>query len=549
MTSIKVAGKLLTAAVDERKLTYLLLPFGEEGRTNRGVVTAAKGVITVPGERLKANIEHDRTRPVAWLEASEEEDGIHAVVEVARTSAGDDLLAEAAAGLRTGISVEIDDTVIRDGAIVAGVLSGAGFVTDPAFPSARLAAADVGDLPPDFPVYSLPSESSTESTEEIVVDGVTYVVVRKSTSTTTVEPKDQPEAAPETPDDAPPSDDAAPAAGSETDVTAPVNAGAAPAAAPDGLHAAKTTPAAPATPSKPKTLEEAAARLAAAFQSGGDTALTAALVDITDANVPGSAIASPDWLGQVWEDAPYERLYIPLIRSGVLTSWKANGWRFATKPFVAKYTGNKTDVPSSGMTAEPVNYGIQRWANAADIDRRYVDFSDQELIAAFIRANVESYKEVTDLDTLDQILLAADAVTPGAVPTGISPAVAAVADGALALLADHLRPSAAIVGADLFRDLLLTPKDKISEFLSESFGLQGGETAGFRIVPSAEADMTGQVVVLDGRTVELREYGSGTPVNVQAENVAKGGVDVAVFGYTSFRVLRDGGVRQLDLSV
>lgn len=515
MPALQLAGTLLTAAEDTRTLTYRLLPFGEPGHTSSGLITAAKGAVTLPDGPVVANLEHDPTRPIAWLTASETDEEIMATVKVAQTTAGDDLLVEAREGLRTGISVEISDSVIRAGRLISGALTGAGFVTSPAFPSAQLIAADAGDLP-----------------DTLEVNGATYV---------------RQDATP-TPDDTASPDSAAPAAGSENTVTAPVTAATAPAAAPEGLTASTLTKAA-----KPRDIDEAAGLLAAAFKAGGDRALTAALVDIThddgdnDGDGLGEITATPDWLGQVWEDAPYERIYIPLITGGTLTNWSASGYRFTTKPTVAKYTGNKAAVPSTGLAAERVSYGVQRWANAADIDRRYVDFSDQEIIAAFIRANVESYKEVTDLDTLAELLAAADAVVPGTVPVGVNPAVAAVADGALALLADHLRPSAAIVGADLYRDILLTPKDKITEFLSESFGLEGGSTAGFRIVPSAETDMLSQVVVLDGRTVQLREFGGGTPVRVQAENIGNAGVDVAVFGYTSFRVLRDGGVRQLDL--
>lgn len=536
--TIKTFGTLLKANLDDRVLTYRLLPFGETGRTSAGAVTVTAGAVTIPEDvtALVCNMEHDRTRPVGkFVTVTETDDGLDASVRVAGTTTGDDLLLEASEGLRTGISVEIDNPVIRAGKLLAGVLSGAGFVTNPAFPSAQLTAAeDLGDLPD----YLQPSESHSENTEEVVIDGVTYV--RKTTSDYKTEVSRK------TNDDNNAAEDAADV---ENDVTNSVSA-AAPVAAPEGgLTASNVSK----NDNKPKTLEAATALMASAFTKGGAGALTAALVDIThddgdnDGDGLGEITAQGEWLGNVWEDAPYERLYIPLIKSGVLTSYKASGYRFVTKPVVAKYSGNKAAVPSTGLTAEPVNYGFERWANAADIDRRYVDFSDSEVIAAFIRANVESYKEVTDVETLVDILASADAVTPGSVPTGIDPGIAAIADGAIALISDGLRPSGAIVGTDLYRSLLLTPKDKVSEFLAESFGLESGSTLGFRIVPSAHADAQSKVTVLDGRTLELREFGGGVPVRVEAENVANGGVDIGVFGYTSFRVLRDGGVRTVDL--
>src|SRR5690606_33044775 len=104
-----------------------------------GRVTASAGSLTLPESPsdLVANMEHDRTRPVArGVALDETDDGLTATLRVARTTAGDDLLVEAREGLRTGISVEIDDPVIKGGALVGGTLTGAGFVTEPAFPSA-----------------------------------------------------------------------------------------------------------------------------------------------------------------------------------------------------------------------------------------------------------------------------------------------------------------------------------------------------------------------------------------------------------------------------
>jgi len=533
MDTLELYGTLLAAEDDV--LTYLLLPWGEEGRTSLGKVTASRGALTIPDdlEGMFGNLEHSpRLKASRPVRIEETDAGLVASVRPDDTPLGRALAAEIAAGERSGISVEVERPVIRGGRLIAGALSGYGHTEAPAFPSAVLVASDAGELPDGM----ADQDSTTETTETIVVDGVEYV--RKTTSTYTTETT----RADGEGDD--PQEDPAVDTTTTTPATAPAG----------GLAASRAATARKPEKAGPKTLEEAAALLASAFRSGGHQALTAALVDIThddgdnDGDGLGEITANVEWLGEVFNEAPYERLYIPLIQSGTLTSYAARGYRFATLPVVAKYAGNKAAVPSTGITAEPVSYGMQRWANAADIDRRYVDFSDSEVIAAFIRANVESYKEVTDVETLLDIIAAGDAVTPGTVPTDVDPAVAAIADGALALLADGLRPTGAIVGSDLYRGMLLTPKDKITEFLAESFGLEGGSTAGFRVVPSALADAQGTVSVLDGRTLQLKEFGGGVPVRVQAENIANGGVDIGVFGYTSFRVLREGGVKTLTVA-
>ena len=48
MTNIQSYGELLTASEDDLTLTYRLLPYGEEGHTNLGSITASKGVLQLP---------------------------------------------------------------------------------------------------------------------------------------------------------------------------------------------------------------------------------------------------------------------------------------------------------------------------------------------------------------------------------------------------------------------------------------------------------------------------------------------------------------------
>ncbi len=156
---MRVAGTLLSASTEDRTLTYRLLPFGEPGRTSLGKVTVSAGVVQLPADvtSMSANLEHDRTRPVAkFVSVTETDEGLDAVVRVLATSAGNDLLVEAAEGVRTGISVEIDAPVIKAGNLQAGVLDGAGFVTNPAFPSAQLVAADTAPEPKEPAVPNPP---------------------------------------------------------------------------------------------------------------------------------------------------------------------------------------------------------------------------------------------------------------------------------------------------------------------------------------------------------------------------------------------------------
>lgn len=527
MTTMKMAGRLLKASADDRVLTYLLAPFGEPGRTNLGKVKLTASSLTVPDDvsGLVVNLEHQPTQPVGkFVRVEATAAGYEADVRLLATKAGDDALMEAREGVRTGISVEIDDPVTRKGQLLAGRLSGAGLVAQPAFPSAQLVAADAGDLPDDFPEYSLPGESTSESTEEVVINGVTYVVKRTSTSKTEVEAKT-------TPEDQPQGDNAAPAAEEENTMGNSLTAAAVAAAGVQPLKGATKT----------RGAEEVFRLLASSFKTGGETKLMAALTNVVhddgdnDGDGLGEIAASPEWLGEVWARVPYVRKWISLIASAPLTSYRQVGFHFGTKPLVAQYSGNKAEVPTNGMTATPITYGVIRWAHAADLDRRFVDFGDQDVIRAFIEAQNESYKKVTDEYVHDQLFATGAAFTPGDVPAGVDAGLAAIVDGALTLVGNDLNPTFAIVGSGLYRNLLFTLEQKGLKFLTMALGLEEGALDGFQIRPSGRAAATNKVLVGDGSTVVFKEFGGGSPLRVDAEDVAHGGRDLGLFGYTSLQ--------------
>jgi len=517
VSTIQAHGKLLTASVEDRVLSYLLLPYGEPGRTNVGKVTASKGVLKLPEDAstLLANMEHDRKRPIGRFVSIEEQDqGLVASLRVANTSVGNDLLAEAAEGLRTGISVEIDNPVIRQGQLLGGSLSGAGVVTDPAFPSAQLVAADAGDLPEGIE-YTAPVESSDTREELVVIDGVTYKRVTTSThKTETTVVEGEPTG----------SQDAEQSAGSENDVSTQL---AAAAAAPQGLHAANVN-------KEDKSANEVFKLLASEYRAGGERRMLAALSDIVPGDILG--LEQPQIVGELWSGRAFVRKVIPLFNHADLTSFKVQGWRWVTKPVVAAYAGNKAAVPSNSVETAPVSIDAERIAGAHDIDRKFKDFGDAAFFEAYYKAMTESYAQVSDAAVLADVITAAGApVVGGSVPTGVAPGMAKIVDGALAVLNDaNALPTFAVVATDLYRALLLTRQDDTLTYLNAALGLEDGTVGSFRVVPSG-AITAGQVLVGAREAVTVHELGQ-TPIRVEAENIANGGVDAGVFGYYAVNV-------------
>lgn len=526
MTTITAAGRLLTASIGDRILSYLLLPFGEEGRTSAGRVTAAAGSVTIPDTHVVANLEHDRTTPAAVSTVIEETPaGLTASFRVLPTSVGDDLLVEASEGVRTGISVEIDNPVIRDGQLLAGVLSGAGFVTAPAFPSAQLVAADAGDLPDELPPDS---DEHSESTSVIVIDGVEYV--RKTTSTYTTETTPKGDTEPDSGEDE-----------SETTEETPVTARTTK-TAPASLLARRGT-AKTQQPTTGHTHRDIARVLASAFanndasllasigdQLRGVSTLFAALSDVKYDGTGGLAptITLPDWLGLLWSGKKYERKIVPLFSHGDLTSLTMKGWKWGTKPVMATWAGNKANVPSGPVTVEPYEKKASRYAGGHDHAREYRDFDTPEYWEGYFEAMTESYARLTDEATAVDVIAAATAVPSGTVPAGVAPGLVKVVDGALSML-DVATPTFALLHPALWREVLLTPTDKALEYLSSSLGMESGSLDGFRLIPWAGLS-AGSVLVGAREAATVKEL-PGVPIRVEGLDLVKGGIDTALFGY------------------
>jgi hypothetical protein len=505
---MRLHGTLLAADQASRILRYRLLPFGEPGYTNVGKVTAGPGCLQLcAAEDFVLNLQHEKHRPLGiGVELAESPAGLDVAVRILATTAGDDLLVEAAEGVRTGVSVEVDGPVVRAGRLVGGRVSGGGAVVDPAFASARLVASELPDAPDD---------GTTSPDNQPDTSGDTPAVSPPLTS-------DDDEDDPDTTDT--PEEDMEPDDQGQT---------AAPVATAPRLAASRKR-----QPDKPLTFMQAMhaivrlkagdhsdlARLESAntlFAAFGD-----ATTSVTSADV--DAASQPQWLGEVWSPAEYTRRIIPLITSAPLTSLRLEGFRWVEKPTVAKYPGAIAEINSTPVSLAPVNEAAQRWAGGNRLDRAIFDFPDAGVLASYLRMLNLSYAQETDEDCLAVLLAEAAPVTPGGVPSGQAPGWAALVDAALALV-DYGTPSFAVVAKDLWRDMAFTTQDDALSFLTQSLGLTEGAFAGFRIVPHPNIP-AGQLMA--GIKAASTHYElPGSPLRVNAQAIAVGSVDEAVFGY------------------
>jgi hypothetical protein len=541
----------LTADLDTRSVTGLLLPYGEEGRSNLGRVKVKPHAVTIPRDHsaMVANLDHDRTNPVAvFTNVIDTDAGAVASFRIAATPEGDELLADlaSAAPKRRKLSAEVAGIVIRAGEIIAGRLFGAAFVENGAFPSAALMAEDVGEATAE------PQEkegTTMEHDENNPQCGCAACVAGRQ----------------EAP--APAAEAAAAAAPAEPAAAAAAPVPALMASAPKGQ------PIQPRLEVKPRgnTLQQVAYALAGYFASGdkhyldaiepserdGST-LFAALNDIkiSGASQVGTNITVPQWLGKVWADRTFIQRFVPLMTPQTLTSLDVKGWDWNTKPKGGTWSGNKANVPSNQFTTSPITGTANRWAMGHDHAREFVDFPQPGYWESYFQAGADDFAEWEDDLALAAIVGGA---TAGAIEVGDAPATwdgsdgtMYLVDGALALIARGIVPEYAVMGSDLYRGELLQNDNKVIETLSLSLKLDEGQLENFRIIPAPSVRYDGSTptgmdgVVIVGAKGAMSHFRlPESPIRTRALDQVKGGVDDAMFGYTLDLVNKAAGLQMV----
>lgn len=482
-TKLRAVGQLLAESRTDRIRRYRLLPFGEVGRTNKGQLLASAGSVTVPPEPQRVNIEHDKTRPVGTMTTTEDAEGLLTEVQYANTTAGTDALEEADAGLRTGISVELDKPVVRNGRLISGTLAGAGLVADPAFPSAQLTASVPDEGTADTNQEegnSLPPEGTPAGTPALTADSLNQLL-------------------------------ASFAAG---------NVGGAPEPGPDtSLHGVTT-----------------------ALSDFGRGQLTAAALDVVTKADVFDKVNVPQYVGELKSKRRYIPRYMPLVDSQDLTSSVLTGWRWTPgkTPTVGDWTMTATgtipnealaDIPTNEAVLETVTANAAYLAGGHQISRIHYDLPTPGFLESYIRESDDDFMRKLDAKVLTNLTTPANQTAVVAAGNDATNVWTKLILGAHNVLEVDL-PEWALIGPDLWRQALATTKLEALELLSSALGLEEGDLAKFRLVgaPASQTSLNGTVIVGSKSCATLHTLPGG-PTRVEAINVQKGSVDNGVYGY------------------
>lgn len=515
LTGSPTVDQLATAGLEDRTIAGLVLPYGPGGSTSIGVVTASVGSVRLPPDlsRVKLLSGHS-TDPAGAVpvgvavSADETEDGLRMTFRVGSTAAGDTALLEASEGLRDGLSVELfGPRLDARRHLTDGLITAVSLVPVPAFEDARVTAGRE-----DTETDGDPAEDDTENESG----------------------------------DTMPQDQAARNAGDNasaekhggTDGTASTSStgetgetGELTAAQAAGLTAGQAGRI--VTGNRPLSLAQATDAIASLVAGTPDA--TAALEDITSSGVL-SALA-PAWLGELWSGIPFTREVVPTFSPGVLRGRKAHGWRWVTKPTVADYAGDKTDVPSNPVATEAVEVEAKRLAGAHDIDRAFWDFGDTEVINGYFAAMTQSYAIESDDRAARFAVASAAGNTLEAQPDLIH--AAAKARQAIKLATRTEATTYLVHPDDAFGLLAITTLDNPAYL-----DLLGVDPSKFLTSDQAKK---GSVIAYAKPAMTFFEL-SGSPIRVQAEHIAKGGRDAALFGYYATLLNDQRGVVEVPIA-
>lgn len=466
-----------------RTMTGRILPWDEIGRTNQGATKFAPGAINVPKDitRVKLLAGHSPNGvPVGHATSWESKaDGLYMTFQLGSSDAATASLTAAAEHTIDAFSIEAQAYERKGTTVTRSILNAVALVPLPAYANARVDTVNASAPAPEPPAGTDPGNDTGNDTESTKPEGT---------------------------DDGDPDDN-------DKETTMGKNL-LRPGVMPGSATAATKTEEVHAS------VDDVLTYIGASVRGDSTVELQGELTDITDASMTDRA--APQWLGQLWDGVVYQREVIPLFTNKPLTARKAKGFRWVTKPGVAKWAGNKTEIPSRGASLEPVERNSQPWAGGNDLDRSFFDFGETEFLREYWEAMNESYAFETDQDFARFISTSATVID------GTAESIThAVARGGIKVKnAVHQQANAVLINPDDFESILNLSMLDAPKYL-ELF-----PTADPSKWVSSDFVDRGEVIVGQKAAATFFEL-PGSPLRAQAEHIAKGGRDAALFGYTS----------------
>lgn len=484
---------------DARTIEGTIVPFNIDARrTSYGKpVRFTPGCLIVPKDlsRVKLLEDHDHGRPVGYaLSLDQNDTHARARFQVPPGAAGDQALAAARDHLRDGLSVGVDirrGNLSEDGntyIVSEAVINEVSLCSIPAFEDARVTRVTASQQQPTDPADD-PDEPDEDDVDDQDTD----------------------------PDDVDPDEDTQ----EETNMPKPKTPAGQFNQAP-AFHGTKT--------GSKITLSAAFDAIAAAVQTASSASeVQAALTDILPAADVGKGLLTEAQIGELWQARGAETPYVDFAytRKQLTSGLKMMGWAWNARPSVGDYTGNKTEIPSSTASTKPIEASVARMAGGWDVDRIYVDLADGAMLNELVNMAIQDYGDKINAKARAGLLAAATTVTTNDLDlSGVLTSVGA-ASTEIGARIDYLA-----MAADVWSDFAGLTALEVPWWLRTTEGINIGQSQGNvgNVKLWVDPDLTaGTWVAGDKRAANW--WDKNPPIRVQAVDLPRGGVDVAVFGY------------------
>jgi hypothetical protein len=187
-------------------------------------------------------------------------------------------------------------------------------------------------------------------------------------------------------------------------------------------------------------------------------------------------------------------------------------------------------VPTGTVSTEPYEVKAERWAGGWDIDRAFVDFGDTAFLSAFWEAATDDYKNVSDADVAIKVMKLALANQTGAAAADVLSAITRIASRGRRIKGAQINRF--VLAPNLFDQYAALTKEKVPFWLANSVGgvdLQAGSITAGQITVTDDPDVPDNYIAgYDSRAARVFEK---APLQVQALDVARGGVDLGLYSY------------------
>lgn len=278
------------------------------------------------------------------------------------------------------------------------------------------------------------------------------------------------------------------------------------------------------------SLAGVARRLAA---TGGDPRMvTAALADVTTADVPG--LVRPQYVDELIGLLTMGTPAINAFRQGNLTSNPVVFPSWTTLPLVDKVTGEKVEIPSGDAVIGSKTITVDTYAGGNDVSVQTIDWASPPFLEAYFQACTEIYSR--KIEAAFETGLATWATDLGLTAgstwvDAIGAMIGAIAGKGLPGTPVILLSGAAL--GSLFTELAGSGAAGLFGVVNADFPLPRFIPAPFLPAGTIVGGMTGAAISFQN---------AAAPVRLRAVNVGMLGLDVGVYGYFAAAALYPAGL-------